>query len=41
MAELKLISGAAFRTFRNLWMLEELGVPYTHVPAMPAQLTRP
>eukprot|EP01046_Picozoa_sp_COSAG06_P013481 COSAG06_NODE_818_length_12113_cov_9.211670_7_plen_219_part_00 len=35
MAELKIIGGAAFRTFRNLWMLEELGVPYTHVPAMP------
>lgn len=35
MAELKIIGAAAFRTFRNLWMLEELGVVYTHVNAMP------
>ena len=35
MAELKVIGGAAFRTFRNLWMLEELGVAYTHIAAMP------
>lgn len=35
MAELKIIGGAAFRTFRNLWMLEELGVAYSHIPAMP------
>ena len=24
-----------FRSFRNLWMLEELEVDYTHVPALP------
>ena len=35
MAELRIIGGAAFRTFRNLWMLEELGVSYSHISAMP------
>jgi glutathione S-transferase len=30
-----IIGGASFRTFRCLWMLEELGLPYTHVPALP------
>ena len=36
-SELKLVGSAqwTFRTQRNLWMLEELGVPYTHVPAFP------
>jgi glutathione S-transferase len=32
---LRLVGGASFRTFRNLWMLEELGVAYEHVPASP------
>ena len=34
---LTLIGSAAwtFRSFRNLWMLEELGVEYGHVPAFP------
>ena len=31
----KLTGAAAFRTSRNLWMLEELGVAYEHVSAMP------
>eukprot|EP00961_Rhodomonas_salina_P249092 3366711-Rhodomonas_salina.1 len=31
----EIIGGAAFRTFRNIWMLEELRVPYTHTPAAP------
>jgi glutathione S-transferase len=31
----KIIGGAAFRTFRVLWMLEELQVNYHHVPALP------
>lgn len=29
------IGGVRSRAFRVLWMLEELGVPYTHVPAGP------
>ena len=34
---LKLLGGASFRSFRNLWMLEELGVEYEHVSsALPA-----
>ena len=32
---LTLIGHGAFRSFRNMWLLEELGVPYTHVPARP------
>jgi glutathione S-transferase len=32
---LKIIGGAGYRTFRNIWMLEELCVPYEHVPAQP------
>ena len=32
---LKLIGASAFRSFRNLWMLEELGVPYAHEAARP------
>ena len=33
--ELTLVGHAAFRSFRNLWMLEELGIPYDYVPAKP------
>ncbi|MCP3971900.1 MAG: glutathione S-transferase family protein [Rhodobacteraceae bacterium] len=29
------IGNARTRAFRILWMLEELGVPYTHIPAAP------
>ena len=32
---LRLVGAASFRSFRNLWMLEELGVAYEHVPATP------
>jgi glutathione S-transferase len=31
----KLIGGAASRSFRALWILEELGIPYQHVDASP------
>jgi glutathione S-transferase len=31
----KVIGSVASRTFRVLWMLEELGQPYEHVPARP------
>lgn len=32
----KILGGANFRTFRCLWMLEELGIPYQHIQtAMP------
>jgi len=31
----KLVGNRATRAFRPLWLLEELGVPYTHVPAAP------
>jgi len=31
----EVIGSSASRTFRVLWMLEELGIAYTHVPAMP------
>ncbi len=30
-----IIGGASFRTFRCLWMLEELGLPYSHSLAKP------
>jgi glutathione S-transferase len=30
-----IIGGASFRAFRCLWMLEELGLPYSHVLAGP------
>lgn len=30
-----IIGGASFRAFRCLWMLEELGIPYTHLSASP------
>ena len=32
---LKLVGATGFRTFRNVWMLEELGVSYEHVLAGP------
>lgn len=32
----KLIGPTAFRSFRCVWMLEELGIPYEHVTAFPA-----
>lgn len=35
MSALKLIGAAAFRPFRNVWMLEELGVAYEHIAARP------
>eukprot|EP00965_Chrysotila_dentata_P187442 6172132-Pleurochrysis_carterae.AAC.3 len=36
---LVLIGSGRFRPFRNIWMLEELGVPYTHIPASPRSST--
>ena len=30
-----IIGGASFRTFRCIWMLEELGIPYVHLPVKP------
>nr|QJU71814.1 glutathione S-transferase kappa 1 [Gambierdiscus polynesiensis] len=33
--ELTLVGHTQFRSFRNVWMLEELGVPYKHIQAMP------
>ena len=32
MSEIKLIGVAASRTFRNIWMLKELGLPFEHDP---------
>jgi glutathione S-transferase len=37
MTSLKLLGGASFRSFRCLWMLEELAVPYQHVVAAAPQ----
>jgi glutathione S-transferase len=34
-APLKLVGATAFRSFRNVWMLEELGVAYEHTVARP------
>ena len=34
-AALTLIGSAKFRPFRNVWLLEELGVQYKHIPATP------
>merc|ERR1711861_124361 len=34
-ADLTLVGHAGFRSFRNVWMLEELGVKYKHVEAKP------
>jgi glutathione S-transferase len=31
----EVIGGVKSRTLRVLWMLEEIGQPYTHVPALP------
>lgn len=31
----EVVGSSASRTFRVLWMLEELEIPYTHVPASP------
>ena len=33
--ELTLVGHAMFRSFRNLWMLEEMGIPYRNVAAKP------
>lgn len=30
-----IIGGVKYRTFRCIWMLEELGIPYLHIPATP------
>ena len=35
MTKLKLLGAAFTRTFRCMWMLEELGMEYEHIPAMP------
>jgi len=34
-----LVGGAMFRSFRCLWMLEELGIPYEHIAASPQSKT--
>mmetsp|Transcript_16149 Transcript_16149/g.45239 ORF Transcript_16149/g.45239 Transcript_16149/m.45239 type:complete len:245 (-) Transcript_16149:154-888(-) len=34
-APLKILGPASFRTFRCLWMLEELGIEYEHLPLLP------
>uniref|UniRef100_A0A7S2UCJ1 Glutathione transferase n=1 Tax=Attheya septentrionalis TaxID=420275 RepID=A0A7S2UCJ1_9STRA len=34
-AALTLVGRTSFRTFRNVWMLEELGVPYHQLPVSP------
>jgi glutathione S-transferase len=34
----KLFGNARSRTFRCLWMLEELGIPYQHVPSLPQSI---
>ena len=33
--KLTLYGSAMFRPLRNVWMLEEMGIPYEHVPARP------
>ena len=33
--QLTLLGGSAYRSFRNLWMLHELDLPFTHVPCGP------
>ena len=35
MTGLRLVGATAFRSFRNVWMLEELGVTYEHIVAGP------
>lgn len=32
---LRLVGASAYRSFRNLWLLEELGVAYEHLPSKP------
>ena len=40
MSGITLIGSARFRPQRNIWMLEELGVDYSHVPAFPVRYER-